>query len=207
MQWLHSLPNLFFFCGLVYIQVIHCALKKTWGNLNMSLVNGPVREARKVLSSIGYDQISYLWVLSKKLSILSVNFIVLTSHSGFFFFLLVDLVCFEAKYLTGRRGRMLWSPTRNPPLVAIFDIFLISRLPVCGAQAPLGDVRNEAMFDVMDRWGLNPTGSRSSLNMVFTFQSVIITYTQCGCWLWREKSCRLCRTLTSCLALRHMSSV
>lgn len=112
--------------------------------------------------------ISYLWILSKILSILSVNFIVLTSHSGFFFFLLVDLLCFEAKYLTGRRGRMLWSPTRNPPLVAIFDIFLISRLPVCRAQAPLGDVRNEAIVDVMDRWGLNPTGSRSSLNMVFT---------------------------------------
>ena len=69
------------------------------------------------------------------------TYILLTSHSGFFFFLFVALLaCLLATYLTARRGRMLWSPTRNP-LVAIF---IFDFPPSKWNPVSSGQIRNEA---------------------------------------------------------------
>ena len=69
------------------------------------------------------------------------TYILLTSHSGFFFFLFVALLaCLLATYLTARRGRILWSPTRNP-LVAIF---IFDFPPSKWNPVSSGQIRNEA---------------------------------------------------------------
>lgn len=115
------IPYLFFFSCFVYIQVINSVLK----------VNSCLLLIIKAISKQNhYKLISYQKNRSMPYFLANFDFLtfpwttaLLTSHSGFFFFLLVDLVaCLVATYLTGCRGRIEWSPTRKP-LDAMFIFY------------------------------------------------------------------------------------